>query len=91
MVSSMGNDYFYHSEFSDYGLHLYCYILNVSADMSSGPLSVFLVELGNLHGTEEGRRIYRTKRCEYNNKDEDHNPDQICPGSNENERVLNIP
>ena len=33
------------------GLHLYCYINNVSVDMSSGLLQVFFVELGNLHGT----------------------------------------
>ena len=24
--------------------------------------------------TEEGRRTYRQKRCEYNNKDENHSP-----------------
>ena len=41
---------FYHEGFSDYCLHLYCYFHNVSADMSSGFLQVF-VELGNLNGT----------------------------------------
>ena len=41
---------FYHKGFSDYCLHLYCYFHNVSADMSSGFLQVF-VELRNLHGT----------------------------------------
>ena len=35
--------WFYNSGFSDYSLHLYCYIVNVSADMSSGLLQVFLV------------------------------------------------
>ena len=41
---------FYRSGFSNYCLHLYYYIHNVSADMSSGLLQVF-VELGSLHGT----------------------------------------
>ena len=41
---------FYHYGFSDYCLHLYCYFHNVSADMSSDLLQVF-VELGNLNGT----------------------------------------
>ena len=40
---------FYHWGFLDYCLHLYCYFHNVSANMSSGLLQVF-VELGNLHG-----------------------------------------
>ena len=35
---------------SDYCLDIYCYFHNVSADMFSGLLQVF-VELGNLHGT----------------------------------------
>ena len=35
---------------SDYFLRIYCYFRNVSADMSSGLLQVF-VELRNLHGT----------------------------------------
>ena len=38
-------DDFYYSGFLDYYLHLYCYIHNVSADMSSGLLQVFHVEL----------------------------------------------
>ena len=42
--------HFYHLAFSDYCLHFYCYFHNVSVDMSSGLLQVF-VELGNLHGT----------------------------------------
>ena len=42
--------YFHHSGFSDYCLYLYCYFHNVSADMSSGLLQVF-VGLGNLHET----------------------------------------
>ena len=42
--------YFYYEGFSDYCLHLYCYFHNISADMSSGLLQVF-VKLGNLHGT----------------------------------------
>ena len=41
---------FYHKRFSNYCLHLYCYIHNVLADMSSNILQVF-VKLGNLHGT----------------------------------------
>ena len=40
----------YHEGFSDYCLHLKSYFHNVSANMSSGFLQVF-VELGNLHGT----------------------------------------
>ena len=42
---------FYLSRFSDYCLHLNCYIHNVSADMSSGLLQVLLVELVSLHET----------------------------------------
>ena len=26
---------------------------------------------------EEGRRVYRPKRCEYNNKDEDNSPNNL--------------
>ena len=37
--------------FSVFGLHLYCYIHNVSADMFSGLLRAFLVELRSLHAT----------------------------------------
>ena len=48
--SETKHDDCYHSGFSDYCLHLYCYFHNVSADMSSGLLQVF-VELGNLHRT----------------------------------------
>ena len=36
--------------FSDYCLHIYCYFHNVSADMPSDLLQVF-VDLGNLHRT----------------------------------------
>ena len=42
---------FYPSGFSDFCLHLDCYIHNVSAEMSSGLLQVFLVKLDSLHGT----------------------------------------
>ena len=45
------SDVFYHSEFSDYYLHLYCYIHNILADLFSGLLQVFLVKLGSLHRT----------------------------------------
>ena len=38
------------TEFSDYRLHVYFYFHNVSPDMFSGLLHVF-VELGNLRGT----------------------------------------
>ena len=43
-------DDFYYLGFSDYCHHLCCYFHNVSADMSSGLLQVF-VEPGNLHAT----------------------------------------
>ena len=43
-------EHFYHLGFLENCLHLYCYFHNVSVDMSSGLLQVF-VELGNLHGT----------------------------------------
>ena len=42
--------YLYRSGFLDYCLHLYCYVHNVLADMSSGLLQMF-VEHRNLHGT----------------------------------------
>ena len=45
--------------------------------MSSVHLQVF-AELGNLQQTpEEGRRIYRPKRCGNNNKDEDNSPKNL--------------
>ena len=83
-------DEFYHKGFSDYCLHLYCYFNNVSADLSSGLLQVF-VELGNRgfnkgrslkfrvgsrvrQTPEEGRRTYQPKCCGNNNKDEDNSP-----------------
>ena len=40
---------FYHLAFSDYCLHLYCFVHNVSTDVSG--LQVFLVELRSLRGT----------------------------------------
>ena len=55
---------FYHSGFSDYCLHLYCYIYNVSADMSSGLLQVF-VELEILHGTSNHVFYLIQKKSEY--------------------------
>ena len=45
LYNQNGYNYFYHLGFSDYFIHLYCYFHNVSADMSSGLLQVF-VELG---------------------------------------------
>ena len=67
----------------DYCLHLYCYFHNVSANMSSGLLQVF-VELGKFREgsrvrqiPEEGRRKYQPKRCENNNKDEDNSPKNL--------------
>ena len=33
---------------------------------------------------EEGRRTYRSKRCEYNNKDEDNSPKTLNYKNNEN-------
>ena len=44
-------DNFYNLEFSNYCLHLYCYIHNVLADVSFGLLQVFLVELRCLYAT----------------------------------------
>ena len=45
-----GKFFFLSLRVSDYCLHLYSYFHNISTDMSSGLLQVF-VELGNLHGT----------------------------------------
>ena len=58
--------YSYHSGFLCYCLHLYYYIHDVSSDMSSGFLQVFLIELRSLHGTsnhvlyfiQEGRLLW---------------------------------
>ena len=47
-ISERKLDDFYHTGFSDYYLHFYCYIHNVSADVSSRLLQVFLVELRSL-------------------------------------------
>ena len=44
----MKHDNFYYLEYSDYCLHLYCYIHNISADASFGLFQVFHVEHGNL-------------------------------------------
>ena len=49
-ISEMKLDDFYHEGFSDYCLYLYCYFQNVSADMSTALLQVF-VKLRNLQGT----------------------------------------
>ena len=40
-------DNFYHIEYLDYCLNLYCYIHNVSADASFDFVQVFHVELGS--------------------------------------------
>ena len=69
--------YFYHSEFGGSYLHLYCHIHNVSVDVSSGLLQVFLVELGSQHGTSNHVLIFnphRLKRRKYDNRNEDNNP-----------------
>ena len=52
MPTNTHTDNFYHKGFSDYCLHLYCYCYfhNVSIDMSSGLLQVF-VELTELRTT----------------------------------------
>ena len=50
-VIEVTKNLFYHSGFSGYGLHNYCYIHNILADMSSGFLLVFLVELRSLQIT----------------------------------------
>ena len=47
-ISQTMPDDFYHSGFSDYCFHLYCYIPQVSVDVSSGLLQVFFVELRSL-------------------------------------------
>ena len=65
--------------FSEYCLHLYCYFHNVLADMSPGLLqkgrsSKFRVSSRVRQTPEEGRRIYRPKRCGNNNKDGDNRP-----------------
>ena len=39
--------FFNHSEFSDYHLHIYCYIHNISADVSSDILQMYLFEVGS--------------------------------------------
>ena len=44
-------DKFYHLEYSKYFLHLYQYILNVSANASFSFFRVFQVELESLLGT----------------------------------------
>ena len=38
----------YYLRYSDYCPHFHCYLYNVSADMPSGLLQVFIVGLGNL-------------------------------------------
>ena len=47
----------YRFVYSNHCLHLYCYIHNVSADVSFGLLQVFLVELQSLHRTSS-RTLY---------------------------------
>ena len=51
LISETKLDDIYHSEFLDYCLQLYCYIHDISADVSSGLLQVFLVELESLRET----------------------------------------
>ena len=43
-------DDYYYLRYSDYCPHLHCYLYNVSTDMPSGLLQIFLVGLGNLFG-----------------------------------------
>ena len=62
---------FYRSGFLDSCLHLYCYIHNVSADMTSG---LFQVQEPTWQIPVEGQRTYRLKHCEYNNKNENNSP-----------------
>ena len=47
-------DNFYHSGFSDYWLHLYCYIHNVSVDMSSSFLQVNGITANESRGLNKG-------------------------------------
>ena len=42
---------FYYFVYSDYYLHLYCYIQDISALASFGFLQVFYIEFGSLNGT----------------------------------------
>ena len=79
-------DDFYSSEFLNYCLHLYYYIHNVLANMSSGLLQVF-VKLGSLHRTSNHvlyliHDQHRLKHCEYNNEDE-----YICPKTLNNKNI----
>ena len=46
-----------HLEYSDFCLHVYCYIHNILAVASIGLLQVLLVEIGSLHGTSK-RTLY---------------------------------
>ena len=55
-------EFFYRSGFSDYYLHLYCYIHNVLADVFSGFLQVFLIELRSQHGTSN-QVLYLNHEC----------------------------
>ena len=50
---------FYHLVYSNYCLHLYCHIHNVSVDAFFGLIQMFNVELWNLHGISN-RTIYLT-------------------------------
>ena len=52
-ISETELDDFYHLGFSNFCLHLYCYIDNVSADVSTSFLQVFLVELRGRHRTSK--------------------------------------
>ena len=63
----------------DYFPHLYCYLYNVSADIPSGmrqESSRVRKEGSRVRQEipEEGRRVYRPKRCTDNNEDEDNSP-----------------
>ena len=47
-------DNFYHLEYSDYCLHLYCYIHKILTDMTFGLLQVFHIKLRSLHRISNG-------------------------------------
>ena len=79
-------DDFFHQGFSDYCPHVYCYLHDVSAVIANGiragdpcwfnkgRSSKSRVGFRVRQIPEDGRRIYRPKRGENNNKDENNSP-----------------
>ena len=50
-------DHFYHLDYSDYCLRLYCYI-HTSVNVSFGLLWVFVAQLMSLHGTSNQNPLF---------------------------------